>query len=1523
MGHDRWDVFISYGHEDADWVGTLADNLHRDGFDVFFDQWEIIGGDRVTGRLEVGLRGATYGVLVVSPHSLSRPWVMEEYEALLAQAVANPGRRLIAVLYRDCELPPFLASRRWVDFRGVSSAATYDRALEELERALRERAASDRPARGSPRQWPKHGEEPMRPAGPMRLRLSISKDEVSLRDDSSELAVGVPKVEPATIQAIKDLDRCWGRSSVVGDSDDELLERVGRCLTANFLAGDVGMALNQHLAVALAANELLELGIETPGLEFVPWETLLVPFEDRDAAARRPTPLVLHRNLALHRTVSGLGAVPAYRVRGPLRILVAIASPDSSDRVGELLNYEAELARIIGAVDPARRRGEAYVRVLTEGSVGAIREALTNDPEGFHVLHLSCHARPGVLILEDAEGREDRVSADRLLAEALPAGTDLPMVVLSGCSTGLADRRSTSAGAGNDEVPRRRLAPGGVVAPDNAEGEQELPAVGEALLRAGVPVVLAMQAPVSDQYATELVGELYGHLASAAVPDPLVALSEARRRVERARLALPADGPGRPRADWATPTLLVRGSRLPLFRRDEQFADIARPVPPSFVEGVVVRRVGEFVGRRRELREARRILRGDTAGLVVNAIGGVGKSTLAAEMIATLASEVGAIISMHGAISVDSLFAEIGARLRHVLPAHDERQAVAAELRSTDVEWIDRWRALSELLPSLPMIVLLDNFEDNLSDEGVPRQVRGPELADLLARWVQRPGQSKLLITSRHPMALPDGAHRRLASMHLGPLSEAETAKLVWQLPGIDALPFNDRKRAYRDVGGHPRTLEYLDALLSGGQARFHDIAERMERTLRDRGIADPGAWMATRDQALGSSLSEAVTLAVDEVMLNELLTDVARTALARDLVISAAVYRVPIDHTGLVWQLVDEVRQLSDPEREARMLRISDAIRAGTAEAIEQLADDLGLQPEEILAAYQADWDARTLPPASAPDGFDRALTAAVATGLISPLRLPDNRVAYVVHRWTAATLALLDPVVTARAHKRAALYWRWRLEVGGPLQIEDLEEIMEARHHYHAAGELEEAVLMSELAMWQLETWGSYGRAAEVGRDTLEWVPEGTVQAAGLLMMLGINAQHRGDVSRAELLLGQVLEISERRGDVAAAVGALDHLAQIAQTRGDYDTAARRYRQAIEIGERLGDEADLSGTWGNLGHLAHDRGDYAAAEQLYTKALQAHVRDRDQSGAGTMHHQLGVLAKDRGDYAGAEQHHTAALQIFQRLGHQEGLAKNLHQLGLVAFMRGDYDRAEHRYAQALEVFEQLDGHDGGVASQYHQLGMLAQLRGDDDTATRRYRQSLEIFERIGSQSGVAKSCSSLGTVAQGCGDYDGAASLYARSLQISEQRGDLANLATTHLRLGMLAQDQGDQDAAQHRYTTSIELSEQDGNPELIATTCAALAALMTERGDPDAAIPYDLRALGLSIRMGVLQVYADSAHRVGQARLRLGATALARIASQSLDEESLAVLTTLFEDLDERSDPVDHRPTSNPRRDDVHES
>jgi hypothetical protein len=129
------DVFISYGHEDAAWVRVLAGNLYRNGFNVFFDEWEIGPGDVLVHRLEAGIRDAANGVVVVSEASVGRPWVLEEYAAMLTRAVAGQ-QRLVPVLLGEAALPPFLASRVWVDFRGVAGPV-YEQRFEQLASALR------------------------------------------------------------------------------------------------------------------------------------------------------------------------------------------------------------------------------------------------------------------------------------------------------------------------------------------------------------------------------------------------------------------------------------------------------------------------------------------------------------------------------------------------------------------------------------------------------------------------------------------------------------------------------------------------------------------------------------------------------------------------------------------------------------------------------------------------------------------------------------------------------------------------------------------------------------------------------------------------------------------------------------------------------------------------------------------------------------------------------------------------------------------------------------------------------------------------------------------------------------------------------------------------------------------------------------------------------------------------------------------------------------------------------------------
>jgi len=159
-------VFISYGRADIEWVRTLAENLHRAGLEVFFDEWDILAGDIIGLRRQEGLHSATAGIVVLSPSSERRSWVNEEYFALLARA-AGGQQRLIPVLLGQVELPRFVESRRCVDFRGADDAA-YQLRFNELVAAIR----------GEPRERPPRDgrvvlpESPSGDAGKRREKLN-------------------------------------------------------------------------------------------------------------------------------------------------------------------------------------------------------------------------------------------------------------------------------------------------------------------------------------------------------------------------------------------------------------------------------------------------------------------------------------------------------------------------------------------------------------------------------------------------------------------------------------------------------------------------------------------------------------------------------------------------------------------------------------------------------------------------------------------------------------------------------------------------------------------------------------------------------------------------------------------------------------------------------------------------------------------------------------------------------------------------------------------------------------------------------------------------------------------------------------------------------------------------------------------------------------------------------------------------------------------------------------------------------
>jgi hypothetical protein len=838
---NQFDAFISYASADAPWVRALVGRLERDGLRIFLDENQVLAGDVIVDKLEQGILGSRTGIVVFSPRSATSAWVRNEYAALMTRAIDGTAR-FIPVLYGEVAIPPFAAARRWVDFRNAVGTL-FDEKITKLCDAIRGQATRKDPC-------PRPSNDPVRPEGPLCAVLRITPDHVTFRPegtpwdirgsagpsgDSTEFAHHPAGTRHRLVDLGMRLHRyrpgdITTKATEADTGRHGLLTAIGTELGNAFLAGAAGDALAAQVTVAERHGEQLRLAVEIDdSLEALPWETLTLPGQVE--------PLALHPYVQMFRRVPDGGTTPMPQIPGPLRILVAVASPDGPGG-GPLLDYEAELARILNAVDPARRQAGAYVRILNDGTVAAIRDALLQ--ERFHVLHISCHASPGALILEDKYGARDDVETSRFIEDALPAGRGVPLIVLSGCSTALPIRTARAihtgdaAEAGSDHA----------AAPDHGAGETggeaALGGLARGLCSAGVPSVLAMTASVTDTYATALPGTLYRELAIRPQPEALPAFCDARRHLERERRRLPASDPTAGLAEWATPALFLRGPSLPL-HAPGHIEPVQQPTEPH-LPGVPLRPVGDFVARRTELRTLSAALRGDRPGVLLHGIGGVGKSSLAAELLRRSGADAGLLVSQVSQTSPDQILDALGLALLTTFDDPDLRHS-AGLIRQPQHPWADRLHVLGPLLNQLPVTLLLDNFEDNLDADHGSWNVRDEELAGFLATWIRTPGRSRLLITSRHPFTLPKRAERRLTSHHLGPLSWPETRKLLWRLPSLDLLPINDQIRACTNVGGHPRTLEYLDALLRDGQARFHDVTERLEALLERRGISDPDAW--------------------------------------------------------------------------------------------------------------------------------------------------------------------------------------------------------------------------------------------------------------------------------------------------------------------------------------------------------------------------------------------------------------------------------------------------------------------------------------------------------------------------------------------------------------------------------------------------------------------------------------------------------------------------------------------------------
>jgi hypothetical protein len=277
----------------------------------------------------------------------------------------------------------------------------------------------------------------------------------------------------------------------------------------------------------------IKLRINAPELAAIPWEFLYDTRQAEFVALSRHTPIVRYLELPL--------PDPELPITAPLRILGMVANP--ADAIP--LDVEREKARLEDAIRRLQKTGRVELAWLEGQTWRDLQAAMQGGP--WHIFHFIGHAIPdeaggqSVLLLADDSGDASPLGATQL-GRLLADHRTLRLALLNACqgARGQAGRGIFSS-------------------------------IASVLVQRGLPAVLAMQYPITDEAAIEFTTSFYRALVASLPID--AAVSEARKAIS---LAIPES------MEWGTPVLFMRAPDGTIWKMEKTEADMSSDKTPNW-----------------------------------------------------------------------------------------------------------------------------------------------------------------------------------------------------------------------------------------------------------------------------------------------------------------------------------------------------------------------------------------------------------------------------------------------------------------------------------------------------------------------------------------------------------------------------------------------------------------------------------------------------------------------------------------------------------------------------------------------------------------------------------------------------------------------------------------------------------------------------------------------------------------------------------------------------------------------------
>lgn len=97
---EKYDFFISHASEDKKvFVRQLAESLQSKGARVWYDEFTLELGDSLRRKIDQGLAGSRFGIVVLSEYFFKKEWPQRELDGLFALETATPDQKRILPIW--------------------------------------------------------------------------------------------------------------------------------------------------------------------------------------------------------------------------------------------------------------------------------------------------------------------------------------------------------------------------------------------------------------------------------------------------------------------------------------------------------------------------------------------------------------------------------------------------------------------------------------------------------------------------------------------------------------------------------------------------------------------------------------------------------------------------------------------------------------------------------------------------------------------------------------------------------------------------------------------------------------------------------------------------------------------------------------------------------------------------------------------------------------------------------------------------------------------------------------------------------------------------------------------------------------------------------------------------------------------------------------------------------------------------------------------------------------------------------